>query len=135
MLKRRWAVAGALGIAAVTVAVVVAVNSGHDTHEVTRTVGWTDVLPAPVSAVASGATFTLVEGAPIVANSDAAAPIGEYLSRLLGHGTAVRRAASPAAGGIAVRLDPAAPEGSEAYQLDVDADGVTIRARTAVGLF
>ena len=135
MLKRRWAVAGALGIAAVTVAVFVAVNSGHDTHEVTRTVGWTDVLPAPVSAVASGATFTLAEGAPIVANSDAAAPIGEYLSRLLGHGTAVRRAASPAAGGIAVLLDPAAPEGPEAYQLDVDADGVTIRARTAVGLF
>jgi hexosaminidase len=135
MLKRRWAVAGALGIAAVTVAVVVAVNGRPANHDVTRAVGWTDVLPVPASAVASGTTFTLTEGAPVVANSDAAAPIGDYLSRLLGHGSAVHRGASRPSGGIALMVDPAAPEGSEAYQLDVDPDGVTIRARTAVGLF
>ena len=101
----------------------------------TRTVGWTDVLPAPVSAVASGSTFALADGAPIVVDADAAAPVGEYLGQLLGHATAVRRGTERPPGGIAVLLDPSAPDGSEAYQLEVDAGGVTIRARTAVGLF
>ena len=135
MLKRRWAVAGALVIAAVTVAVVVLVTTRRDNHEVTRPVGWADVLPAPVSAVPSGSTFTLVDGAPIVATSDAAAPVAEYLSRLLGHGTAVRRGGDRPPGGVALVQDPAAPEGPEAYQLDIDSGGATIRARSAVGLF
>src|SRR5262245_27232195 len=135
MLKRRWAVAGALGIAAVTVAVVVLVTIVRDDNDVARPVGWADVLPAPASAVASGSTFTLADGAPIVATSDAAAPVAAYLSTLLEHGTTVRRGSDRPPGGIAVMQDPSAPKGPEAYQLDIDPDGVTIRARTAVGLF
>jgi hexosaminidase len=138
MLERRWAVAGALGIAAVTVAVVVLVTVVHKDNPPVRPASWAQVVPAPASVTPADASFTLADGAPIVTTPDASAPIGQYLAALLGHGTSVRSGASSTDrphGGIALALVPAAPEGAEAYQLDVDADGVSIRARTAAGLF
>jgi hexosaminidase len=142
MLKRPWAVAGALGIAAATVAVVVLVTlvRKDSAHLPARPGSWAQVVPAPATVTPSDAAFTLADGASIVTTPDAAMPIGEYLAALLGHDTSVRSSTSPGAaerprGGIGLALDPAAPEGAEAYQLDIAADGVSIRSRAAAGLF
>ncbi len=138
MAKRSWAVAGGLCVVAAVLATVVVLRSGSDgIAPVQRAVSWTDVLPAPVSAVASDAIFRLSDGASIVTQPDssAAADVGEYLSALLGHGTTVRPGAEPPAGGIALLIDEVAPDGDESYQLDIEANGVTVRARAAAGLF
>ena len=138
MAKRSWTVAGVLCVVAAAVTTVVVLRSGPgETPPVQREVAWTDVLPIPVSAVPSGATFTLTDGAPIViqADSTAAAGVGEYLAALLGTARPYDPAPRQPAGGIALLIDQAAPEGDEAYQLDIEADGVTVRARAAAGLF
>jgi hexosaminidase len=93
------------------------------------------VVPAPVSATAAaGVTFTLRADAPIVSTpgSDDAARVGAYLADLIS-APKPHPAAERADGGIAVVIDPALAD--EAYQLDIDARGVTIRAGTGAGLF
>jgi hexosaminidase len=137
MAKRSWAVAGVLCVVAAVTAVVVFRSQSGEAPAVQRDISWGDVLPAPVSAVATDATFTLTDGAPIVTQqgSDAAAGVGDYLAALLGHRTTGRPGAEQPAGGIALLIDESAPEGDEAYQLDISAGGVTVRARSAAGLF
>jgi hexosaminidase len=151
MLKRRRpmtgaAVAVALGLSAVLVVVLVLVTGVHHDGPTLspggsapsapgRPIGWDAVVPAPASVTPANATFRLADGAPIVASSDPAVRVATYLASFLGHGTAVRRGTVTPRGGIAIQLDPAAPAGDEAYQLDITADGVALRARAAAGLF
>jgi hexosaminidase len=95
-----------------------------------------DVVPAPAQAApAAGVTFTIPAHATIVttAGSTEAAHVGSYLADLLG-GAATREGTAPVSGGVALLLDPTVGTG-EQYQLEVTADGVTIRAGTGAGLF
>jgi hexosaminidase len=137
--KRIGVVTGVLAVAAVVAGLVFIVvhhrapqpGPGAAARAAT---GWASIVPAPASTTPSAETFHLTPGAPIVANA-AATPIGTYLATLRGHGSSVQRGDARPAAGIALLVDPAAPDGAEAYQLDIDATGVTIRARTAAGLF
>jgi hexosaminidase len=107
-----------------------------------------DVVPAPVSGrPAAGVTFTLTADATIQATANAEAmAVGDYLAELLRPATGYPlpvTAAGPArpAGAIALLMADADDDsigsagGAEGYQLDVTADGIVIRARTAAGLF
>ncbi len=101
-----------------------------------RQITLADIVPAPVEAVpAAGVSFTIQPGAPIVTSpgSDEAAQVGAYLAELLG-GATPREGASPAAGEIALLIDPSITE-PEAYRLDVAAESITIRAGEGAGLF
>ncbi len=132
------------GVAAAVVTVVVvaavgiwALNRSRDGDggAIPRAIAPADVVPAPVSWVpAGGVSFAVADGTPIVAQ-DAAAPVGEYLAAILGHGTTVRPGREATADSIALLLDPSASDADEGYELDTAQDGVTIMARTPAGLF
>ena len=116
------------------IAAVPAVSVRARVEKVRRPIGVADVLPAPVTAVAdTGVRFAVPAGVTIVTTADPAAErVGAYLAELVG-GRAPRPGAVRPAGGIALLLDPAYDE--EAYALQVDAAGVTIRAGGGAGLF
>ncbi|MFI6503285.1 beta-N-acetylhexosaminidase [Nonomuraea typhae] len=93
-----------------------------------------DVLPAPVSVRAAATPYTLGPDATIASDD---AGVGGYLAQLLrpptGYALPVRQGGR---GGLSLLLTGApATVGQQGYQLDVAAGGVTIRARTATGLF
>jgi hexosaminidase len=103
---------------------------------VRRVLTFADVLPAPAEAVAApGVTFTIPPGATIVTSPDdpEAARVATYLAGLIGAATP-RPGSGPVEGGIAL-LHDAAVTGDEAYELEVDAHAVTIRAGSGAGLF
>jgi N-acetyl-beta-hexosaminidase len=142
-VKRRWLlVAGAVVI---LVAAMVGLNlyaqrdgGGGEPPAplVARPITFADIVPAPAEAVsAEGVTFTLEPGVAIVTSpgSDDAARVGAYLAELVG-GAAPREGDDPAPGGIALVVDSSI-SGSEAYQLEVAADGITIRSGGGAGLF
>jgi hexosaminidase len=103
-------------------------------EEVRRPIGVADVLPAPVTAVTDETVgFPIPAGVTIVTTADPAAErVGAYLAELVG-GRPPRPGDARPAGGIALLLDPAYDE--EAYALEVDRAGVTIRAGGGAGLF
>lgn len=96
------------------------------------------LIPAPAHAVAKAGVFRLQEGAVLApATGDAEARrtavyLRDLLRRTRGLNTVVRPGAS---GAVRLRLDPAAPEGAEAYALRVTPQGVEIAARAPAGLF
>jgi hexosaminidase len=93
-----------------------------------------DVLPAPVSAdPVDGVRFTVPAGVRIVTTADPEATrVGAYVADLL-HGASPEPGDRRPAGAIALLLRPGYAD--EEYTLEVDADGVTIRASGGAGLF
>ena len=105
------------------------------------------LLPQPVSyQAAAGEAFTLTPDSMILATGEAAVAVAEVVDELrtstgyalpvldpadAGQGTApgITAVVSPEA------LDGAGVSGEEAYTIAVDADGVTLRATTAHGLY
>ena len=105
------------------------------------------LLPRPVSyQAAAGEAFTLTPDSMILATGEAAVAVAEVVDELrtstgyalpvldpadAGQGTApgITAVVSPEA------LDGAGVSGEEAYTITVDADGVTLRATTAHGLY
>jgi hexosaminidase len=136
-MRRRAVLVAIVAVVVVAGAATIwAVNlGGNGPDPVRRSVVFADVLPAPMSLTpAAGVAFAIADGTPIVAQ-DAAAPVGDYLAAMLGHGLTVRPGREPTNGAIALLLDPAGSDNDEGYQLDVAQDGVTIRARKPAGLF
>ncbi|MFD9945165.1 family 20 glycosylhydrolase [Nonomuraea sp. NPDC059023] len=93
-----------------------------------------DVIPAPVSVQAAATPYTLAADATIASDD---AGVGGYLAGLLrsstGYALPLR---SGGQGSVSLLLSGADPSvGDQGYQLDVATSGVTIRARTAAGLF
>jgi hexosaminidase len=131
-MGRRRILVAAVALAA---AGLVGWRLGHDEDPGRPAVSYAAIVPAPVSATAAaGGTFTLRPDAPIVTTpgSEDAARVGAYLADLIG-APAPHPAADRADGGVAVVIDPALT--GEAYQLDIEARGVTIRAGSGAGLF
>ncbi|SDI16624.1 hexosaminidase [Actinokineospora alba] len=99
-----------------------------------------DVVPVPVSvAPAPGVTYTLPSTGRIHADTGATA-VADRLAGLLrpstGYALPVLAASGTPTDGIALLLSGADPSvGQEGYQLDVTAAAVTIRAKSAAGLF
>lgn len=99
-----------------------------------------EVVPAPVSVQPSnGVTFTLGSSTGIHAASGATA-VADYLAGLLrpstGYALPVVAASGDPTAGVWLLLSGADPMvGQEGYQLDVTADAVVIRGRSAAGLF
>lgn len=97
-----------------------------------------DVVPVPVSVrPVPGVTFTLPSTARVYTDAPA---VGEYLAGLLrpstGYALPVVGASEGSAEGIHLLLSGADPVvGQEGYQLEVTADAVVIRGRSAAGLF
>jgi hexosaminidase len=100
-----------------------------------------EVVPAPAQVTpASGVQFVLTSAAVIrtAAGSAPAKAVGEQLAAALRPATGFALPVQEAAAGnsISLLLDGADKSvGEQGYQLDVAADGVTIRATTAAGLF
>jgi hexosaminidase len=135
-MRRRGVVAASVAVVVAAAVAAWALNRGAgEGDSIRRAITPTDVVPAPVSWIpAASAGFAIADGTPIVAR-DAAAPIGEYLAALLGHGTSVRPGGQAVGRSIVLLLDPASGESDEGYELNTGADGVTIRSRTPTGLF
>ncbi|HEY8053486.1 MAG TPA: family 20 glycosylhydrolase, partial [Steroidobacteraceae bacterium] len=99
-----------------------------------------DVIPAPAQVVAQGGSFLLRKDTPLLVAADQESrQLGIYLAGLLraSHGLALRVRSDRAAhaGPIELRLDPAAPPGSESYRLQVSGSLVRVSARQHAGLF
>ncbi|OLE25581.1 MAG: beta-N-acetylhexosaminidase [Actinobacteria bacterium 13_1_20CM_3_71_11] len=98
--------------------------------------GFAAVVPAPVSAAASGAGYGITSATTIATDS---APVGQYLAAILRRSTGYPlpvKTPSGGSAGIALLLSGApAQVGDEGYTLDVTGSGVVIRARKAAGLF
>jgi hexosaminidase len=92
------------------------------------------VVPAPVSATANGATFTLGSTATISAD---AADVGNYLAGVLRRSTGYPLPVSTGGSGTIQLLLSGAPAsvGSQGYQLTVTGTGVVVQANQAAGLF
>jgi hexosaminidase len=94
------------------------------------------VIPAPVSEVASGATFTLTSAATI---SSDVADVGNYLAGILRASTGYPIPVSNGSGGsgtIALLLSGAPTSvGTQGYQLTISSTSVVIQANQAAGLF
>ena len=104
------------------------------------------IVPRPALAQAGEGAFDFAGTTAIVVASEspAAARTGRYLDAqlralrpgLLEAPLRIARADAKAPGAIVLRLDPGAPVAAdEGYTLDVDATGVTVRARGEHGLF
>jgi len=130
----RWL--GGAAALALGAALAVAGPAAPDAAAATA-VPFSNVLPAPVSAVpASGAGYTLGAGTEIASDApDVAGYLAGILRPSTGFAVPVRdTAGGPAA--ITLLLSGAPPAvGAEGYQLDITADGVTVRAATGDGLF
>src|SRR5262245_46324776 len=135
MLRQRWALSAAASAAAVGVAVWLAfrVTSGGSSMATTFP---NVIVPAPVSAVASGGPpFVIDRDTTIVSDTPA---VSDYLAKILRASTGFPLASSASArrGSIVLSLHGApASVGAEGYQLTADEDGVAIRANAAGGLF
>ncbi|MFI6290577.1 family 20 glycosylhydrolase [Nonomuraea sp. NPDC050790] len=93
-----------------------------------------DVIPAPVSVQAAATPYTLAADATIASDDPG---VGAYLAGLLrpatGYALPLRAGGT---GSVSLLLSGADPGvGDQGYQLDVVTSGVTIRARSAAGLF
>lgn len=100
------------------------------------------LIPAPVESQRHDGRLDVGPGTPIsVAAGDedalrSARYLADLLQRTRGLALAVRTEAVPAPGSIRLQLDPHAPvEQKEGYTLDVDHQGMRIRARDGAGLF
>ncbi|HEX7801592.1 MAG TPA: family 20 glycosylhydrolase [Pseudoxanthomonas sp.] len=100
------------------------------------------LIPAPAQVKRGDGSFKIAAGTVVsVAQGDAAArDAASHLVRLLrdtrGLGLAVREESAPSPASIRLQLDPLSPVAqAEGYALDVDAQGLRIRARDAAGLF
>lgn len=98
------------------------------------------LLPLPATLTPGAGAFPLTASTVIVTDA-ALAPLGRRLAGMLGPATgldlAVRTGKAPGSGFIALREQPAlsATLGSEGYQLEATAKGVTIRAAAPAGVF
>jgi hexosaminidase len=92
------------------------------------------VVPAPVSAVANGDTFTLASAATISAD---AADVGNYLADILRRSTGYSIPVSTGGSGTIELLLSGAPAnvGAQGYQLTITGTGVLVQANQAAGLF
>ncbi|AHI01089.1 hypothetical protein KALB_7731 [Kutzneria albida DSM 43870] len=103
-----------------------------------QVVPYSHLVPAPVTASQSGATFTLGPAARISA-AGAAAEVGQYLASVLRPATGYPLPVDTRSGhaaGITLLLSGAGPElGEEGYRLEVTGNGVTLRANKPAGLF
>jgi hexosaminidase len=93
------------------------------------------IVPAPVSEVANGQTYTLTSSTTV--SSDVAA-IGDYLAGILrtSTGYAIPETTGTGSGNIALELTGApATVGAEGYVLTATSTGVVIQANQAAGLF
>ena len=98
----------------------------------------TEVIPAPVSVTPTDATFEVVAETAIQADQDATG-VAEFLAGKLrpstGFALPVVDVGEPA-GAVSLLLSGADPQvGDEGYELDVNAEAVTLTANTPAGLF
>ncbi len=96
------------------------------------------VIPAPASAEIRQGSFSIADGTRIHATDPASRAIANYFVDLVARtrGIALELSeSSDESGGIRLRLGLTDAESSEAYALDVSADGVEIRAADPRGLF
>jgi len=92
------------------------------------------VVPAPVSAVASGVTFTLNSATTV---SSDAADVGDYLAGILRTSTGYPIPVSSGGSGTIALLLSGAPAsvGTQGYQLTITGTNVVVQANAAAGLF
>lgn len=125
-----------LVLAALLLATSVPLGSGSMAAAAPGPVPFSSLVPAPASAVqTSGVTYTLPSD---VAISTDVQGIGDQLAATLRKSTgyAIPVHNPSAADGIRLLLSGAPSSvGDEGYQLDVTANGVTVRANKAAGLF
>jgi hexosaminidase len=97
-------------------------------------VSFNTVVPAPASATpAAGVTYQITSATSLYSEApEAGAQLAALLRRSTGYPIPIVTA--PPANGIALRL-AATPGGDEAYQLDVTATGILVRANGPAGLF
>ena len=100
------------------------------------------IIPAPESFQALTGEFIVTADTAIVvpAGDEGAARVGRYLSDLIGIAAGpqplrVRTGDALGTGNISLRLNAQASQGAEGYELQVGAEGVTITAGSAAGLF
>jgi hexosaminidase len=131
---RRWRIRRALIAAtvltsmAIWVAPATAVGASVSTSALPNV-----VVPAPVSAVASGETFTLTSAATI---SSDVADVGIYLATILRTSTGYPIPVSGGSGTIQLLLSGApASVGTQGYQLTITGTAVVVRANQPAGLF
>jgi hexosaminidase len=104
------------------------------------------VIPLPTSIVVSASdTFHLAEGTRIVhdADDEEAARIGRMLAGIIGNSIETRPAVEPwdasdpgeDVGVIRLTREGAGATGAEGYEISATAEGVTVRAAEAAGLF
>ena len=99
-----------------------------------------DIVPKPASVTTADAGYEVTSSTTIVAEGSAGSEVGQYLADLLAPATGfdltVESGSSPAEDSITLLLNGASSSvGDEGYELSVDADGVTVRANAATGLF
>jgi hexosaminidase len=108
-------------------------------HAATAPRPLTDVVPAPVSAVASPGVTYAISPATVIYTDHGAAAVASYLAGLLrpatGYRLPVRDAGGTAHAGITLLLRGDTGEGDQGYRLDVTRTGIALRARSAAGLF
>ncbi len=101
------------------------------------------IIPRPVSVVATAKAFTLTDKTDIYisGNSGEMRFVGEYLAAKLNPSTGLNlevkeTAGTPRRGNIFLMLDSARTElGKEGYNLTISENMVTLRAKSAAGLF
>lgn len=115
------------------VTLVVAATLTPGTEAAAAPVPLTAVVPAPVSVTPSGATYQITASTTIYSD---VAETGNQLAQQLRRSTGfpLPIVSAPPADGISLQLS-GAPGGSEAYQLDVTAASIVVRANQSAGLF
>lgn len=96
-----------------------------------------NIIPAPVSLVQNEGSYKLNKNTVISASTPEAKTVAEFFAAKLNTATGYQITAGDKekAGGIALEIDPALDVNDEGYTLDVAPDGVTVKAKTAQGLF
>lgn len=101
------------------------------------------LIPKPVSVIGSGYEFELTENTSVILESEDPdmKELGEYLASEImvatGFATAVKTAEAPSKGNIHLSFIPEADAelGSEGYVLNVEEEGITIKANKPSGVF
>lgn len=96
-----------------------------------------NIIPTPVSLVQNEGSYKLNKNTVISASTPEAKTVAEFFAAKLNTATGYQITAGDKekAGGITLAIDPALDVNDEGYTLEVAPEGVTVKAKTAQGLF
>jgi len=95
------------------------------------------LIPLPAQMQRTDGTFVATEATPVAAQGDAARGAADFFVEHVRktQGLALRVGDASGKGGIVFAIDPAASSSAEGYTLETRADGATVKAADARGLF